>query len=97
MKKEKLLDVLSEERLYGALEESLKGSKEHRLAEKEHHKACDELEKVGLSKKQNKAVENALSTASHCSAVYGAVAYRQGLDDGIKLMAELKERVIFFD
>lgn len=49
------------------------------------------LEKAGLSKEQNELIEEALSVANCSSAVYGAVAYKQGLCDGIKIMSEVRQ------
>ena len=45
------------------------------------------LSKAELSKKQKAVVDRAISAANNC----GAVAYELGLQDGIKLMSELKE------
>lgn len=53
--------------------------------------ALNQLEKVGLSREQNKAVDKALSAANASGAAYGAIAYKQGLYDGIKLMAEVNQ------
>lgn len=45
------------------------------------------LSKAELSKKQKSFVDRAISTANEC----GSVAYELELQDGIKLMSELKE------
>lgn len=90
MKRKELLDILAKERIHGVLEEALKNDDLYVLAQKEHDKACEELEEAGLDKYQNRIVDRAISTANHCGAVYGAIAYRQGLDDGVKLVSEMK-------
>lgn len=90
MKKKELLDILADERMHGALEEVLKNDDLYLSAQKELNKACGELEEAGLNKDQNRIVDRAISSANHCGAIYGAVAYRQGLYDGIELVAELK-------
>lgn len=90
MKKEKLLDILVKERVHGALENALNYSNIYKLAKIEHDKACKALDEASLDKRQDKAVDKVLSTANHCSAMYGEIAYRQGLDDGIRLMLELR-------
>ena len=90
MKKEKLLDILVEERVHGALENALNYSNKYKLAQIEHDKACKVLEEAGLNQRQDKAVDKVLYPAKHCSAVYGEIAYRQELDDGIRLMLELR-------
>lgn len=90
MKKKELLEIIAEERIYGELENILKNNAQYLAAQIEHDSACERLDKMGLDKRLNKAINEALSTANHCGAVYGAIAYRQGLYDGIELVAELK-------
>lgn len=53
--------------------------------------AINQLEKAGLSRKQNRIVDKALSAANASGAAFGAVAYKQGLYDGIKLMSEVNQ------
>ena len=53
------------------------------------------LEKAGLRKEQKGLIEKALSVANCSSAVYGAVAYKQGLCDGIKVMPEARQIIQF--
>lgn len=53
------------------------------------------LEKAGLRKEQNELIEEAPSVANCSSAVYGAVAYKQGLCDGIKVMPEARQIIQF--
>lgn len=91
MEKEKLLDILAHERVYGALEQTMRDSAEYQSAQREHDIACDKLDEVKLDKRQSKAVDRVLSTANNCGAVYGAIAYRKGLDDGVRLTTEIKE------
>lgn len=91
MEKEKLIDILVDERIHNALENALEENAEFQSAQSEHDKACAELNEAGLSKEQSQITDKAISTANECGAAYGAVAYRQGFNDGIKLAAELKE------
>lgn len=94
MTRNELLDILVKERTQGILEESLRGNAIYQTAMGEHNRACEKLEEIGLDEEQKNAVERALSTVNHCMAVYGAVGYRQGLDDGIELVWEiLKSRL----
>ncbi len=51
----------------------------------------DRLDNAGLSKEQKTSVDKAISAANDCGAAYGAVAYRLGLQDGIRLASEVKE------
>ena len=90
-KKESILDILTEERLYNALEVSLSNNKEYQAVQTELQEAINKLEKMGLSREQDRAVDRALSITNQSSAIYGATAYRQGFYDGIRLMAELEQ------
>ena len=58
---------------------------------KRQDKTFKELDKAGLSKEQKSIVDRAISAVNECGATYGAAAYELGLQDGIKLMSELKE------
>ncbi len=89
MKSKELLDILAEERINGILEEVLKKDDLYKKVQKEHDLACEELEKTGFSIKQKRVIDYVISTANQCGAVYGAIAYRQGLEDGVKLVAEI--------
>ena len=51
----------------------------------------DRLDNAGLDEEQKSIVDKAISAANDCGAVYGAVAYRLGLHDGIRLMSEIRE------
>lgn len=89
MKNKELLDILTAERIHGVLEEVIQESDLYITAQNEHDKACEELEKVNLTEDQKKIINNVISTANYCGSMYGAVAYRQGLDDGIELIWEI--------
>lgn len=93
MKKDKdnLLDILVKMRTVKALDEAVDKSSAYQETLKRQDKALEKLEKAGLSKEQKAIVDRAISTANECGAAYGAVAYELGLQDGIKLMSELKE------
>lgn len=94
MIQDELLDILVKERTKGILEELLRNSDLYQAAMSEHNRACEELEIIGLNEEQKETVDRALSTINHCMAIYGAVGYRQGLDDGIELVWEiLKSRI----
>ena len=88
-REENLLDILAEERIYKALENALNDNELYQSAQKEINETINELEKVGLSKEQNKVVDRVLSATNASGAAYGATAYKQGLYDGIKLMLEV--------
>lgn len=86
-----LLELLVKARTANALDKTVGKSKAYQDALKQQDKAFDILDKSVLNKKQRSIVDDAISAANHCGAVYGAVAYRLGLHDGIKLIAELRK------
>ena len=91
MQKEKILDILVKTRTVKALDEAVEKSNAYQETLKRQDKAFDALDKARLSREQKDIVDRAISTANDCGAAYGAVAYELGLQDGIKLMSELKE------
>ena len=90
-REENLLDILVEERIYKGLDKVLNDNELYQMMQKEVDEALNQLEKVGLSKEQNKTIDKALSAVNASGAAYGAIAYRQGLYDGIKLMGEINQ------
>lgn len=46
---------------------------------------------LGLDKAQRLTIDRAISADNQCGAVYGAVAYRLGMKDGIRLMTEIRQ------
>lgn len=91
MQKEKILDILVKTRTVKALDEAVEKSNAYQETLKRQDKAFDALDKARLSMEQKDIVDRAISAANDCGAAYGAVAYELGLQDGIKLMSELKE------
>ena len=89
--KDNLLDILVKTRTATALDKAVGKSRDYQETIKQQDKVFGTLDKAGLNQKQNTIVDRAISAANDCGAVYGAVAYRLGLQDGIKLMSELKE------
>lgn len=49
------------------------------------------LEEVNLTTEQKRVVDEAITANNHTGAVYGAVAYRCGMEDGIRLRMEMEE------
>ena len=86
-----LLDILAEERIHKGLENVLNDNELYQAAQKEVDEAINELEKVGLSREQIKVIDKAISATNASGAAYGTTAYKQGLYDGIKLMAEVNQ------
>ena len=88
---ENLLDILAEERIQKGLDNVLSDNELYQAAQKVVDEAINELEKVGLSREQNKMVDKAISATNASGAAYGATAYKQGLYDGIRLMSEVNQ------
>lgn len=90
-KNDRLLEIFVSTRTVKALDKAVGKSKDYKDTLKKQDIAFDRLEQAGLSKEQKSIVDRAISAANDCGAVYSAVAYRLGLHDGIRLMAELRE------
>ncbi len=86
-----LLEIIVKARTVKALDEAVNESSDYKDALNRQDIAFDGLDKAGLSGEQKGMVDRAITAANECGAVYGAVAYRLGLHDGIKLTAELNE------
>ncbi len=89
--KNSLLDILVRIRTHKALDRAVGKSRNYQDTLKRQDKAYGELYTAGLSKEQNIIVDSVISAVNDCGAVYGAIAYRLGLQDGIRLMSELRE------
>lgn len=84
-----LLDILVKARTVKALDKAAGKNIAYRKALKQQDKKFDKLDEAGLSKEQTAIVDRALSAVNNCGAIYGAIAYRLGLLDGVKLILEL--------
>ena len=91
VQKERLLNVFLEERIRHVLEQGLSRDRDYQSALELQRKELQKLEEMEWSKEQNESIGKALDSVNHCGAIYGEAAYKQGLQDGMKLMSELKE------
>lgn len=89
MNREKILDELIHLRTGRPLEDALKEDRGYQDALRYQDKAFAKLEKIKWSRKQHRIIDNAISADNACGAAYGAIAYRLGLEDGIRLVREL--------
>ncbi|MBD5495163.1 MAG: hypothetical protein HDR12_12550 [Lachnospiraceae bacterium] len=89
--KDKLLDIFIKARTGKALDKAVDKSRDYQDALKRQDIAFYDMDKAGLSREQKRIVDRAISAANDCGAVYGAVAYRLGFHDGLKVMSEIKE------
>ena len=88
--KESLLNVIVKARTVKALDRALEKSRRYQATLKREDKAYAALNNAGLSREQSHVVDAAISATNECGAAYGEVAYRMGLQDGLKLASEIQ-------
>lgn len=93
MEKNGLLEIIALHRSGGNLDEAVRRDKDYQEALEQQQKAFDMLEKLGLTTEQERVVDQVITANNHTGAVYGAVAYRCGMEDGIRLCIEMEEIV----
>lgn len=89
--KNSLLDILALQRTGAALDEALRHDKTYKKALEEQDKAFEKMEKINFKDRHFSIINTVLSANTHVGAVYGAVAYRLGMKDGIKIMSEIEK------
>lgn len=87
--KREILDSLMSERME-VLEDIANGDEEYQAVRKELLEAFKNLDQMGLSDDQRAVVDDVVSKVNRSGAVYGKIAFKQGVKDGAKLMSELK-------
>lgn len=87
--KQEMIDILVNERME-ALEDIASGDEEYQAVRKEQLEAFKNLEQMGLTEDQRTVIDDIISKVNKSGAVYGKIAFKQGLKDGAKLMSELK-------
>ncbi len=91
MKKNGLLEIIAAHRTMDDLDALLQKDKDYQEALAEEKSASEQMEAVGLTNEQKKAVDRVITAYNHCGAAYGAVAYRFGMEDGIRVRMEMEE------
>lgn len=91
MDKNGLLETIALHRTGRDLDEVLKKDKDYQEALEQQQEAFDRLEELGLTKEQKRVLDQVITANNHTGAVYGAVAYRCGMEDGIRLRKEMEE------
>ena len=71
--------------------EILKRDKYYQDALEEEQAASDIMDGLNLTSEQRKAVDRVITAYNQCGAAYGAVAYRFGMKDGIRVRMEMEE------
>lgn len=93
IEKNGLLEIIAAHRTGDNLDEVMRKDKGYQEALAKQQEAFDMLDELGLTAEQKKVVDRVIAANNHTGAVYGAVAYRCGMEDGIKLVWEMKENV----
>ena len=91
MKKNGLLEIIAANRTGDSLDEILAKDKDYQDALTQQQIAFDRLDELGLTKEQKGVIDQAITANNHFGAVYGAVAYRFGMEDGIRMSVEMEE------
>lgn len=90
MRQRGLLDRIALQRMGQDIDRVLRRNREYRNAVKQQEAALEKLEKLGLKKSHRLIIDHVISADNHCGAMYGEVAYRLGMEDGIRLMSEIR-------
>lgn len=91
MEKDGLLEIIASHRSGDDLDEVVRKDKDYQEALENQQEAFDALEELHLTEEQKRVVERVITANNHTGAVYGAVAYRCGMEDGIRLRMEIEE------
>ena len=91
MDKNGLLEIIAAYRTGDDLDEVLRKDRDYQEALVQQKEAFAMLEELGLTAEQKSVVDQAITANNHTGAVYGAVAYRAGMEDGIRLRMEMEE------
>ncbi len=95
MKKNGLLEIIAAHRTGDSMDEIMAKDKDYQDALAQQQIVFDRLDELGLTKEQRSAIDQAITANNHFGAVYGAVAYRFGMEDGIRVRMEMEEIVRF--
>lgn len=91
MDKNGLLETIALHRTGRDLDEVLKKDKDYQEALEQQQEAFDKLEELNLTAEQKKIFDQVITANNHVGAMYGEVAYRVGMEDGIRLRKEMGE------
>ncbi|MDE6600960.1 MAG: hypothetical protein K2K90_02110 [Lachnospiraceae bacterium] len=91
MKKKGLLEIIAQHRTGDDLDDILKEDQDYQEALAQQQVAFDRMDELGLTKEQKSVIDQAITANNHFGAVYGAVAYRFGMEDGIRVRVEMEE------
>lgn len=95
MKENGLLEIIAAYRKVADLDELIKRDKSYQEALAEEQSASDIMDSLNLTFEQKKAVDRVITAYNECGAAYGAVAYRFGMEDGIRVRMGREEIMRF--
>ena len=91
MKENGLLEIIAAHRTGDALDEIMAQDKDYQEALARQQVAFDRLDELELTKEQRSVIDQAITANNHFGATYGAVAYRFGMEDGVRLRVEMEK------
>ena len=91
MQKNGLLEIIAANRTGDSLDEIMAKDKDYQEALAEQQEAFDRLDGMEFTKEQKSEIDQALMANNHFGAVYGAAAYRFGMEDGVRVRMEMEE------
>lgn len=86
-----LLEIIAHHRMGYDLDEVIRKDQDYQEALTQQQIAFDMLNELGLTKEQKSVIDQAITANNHFGAIYGAVAYRFGMEDGIRVRMEMEE------
>lgn len=91
MEKNGLLEIIAQHRMGDDLDEVIRKNKDYQEVLAQQQLAFNMLDELGLTKEQKSVIDQAITANNDFGAVYGAVAYRFGMEDGIRVRMEMEE------
>ena len=91
MRKNGLLEIIAAHRTVADLDELLKVDKSYQEALTEEQVTSEIMDSLNLTSEQKKVVDRVITAYNECGAAYGAVAYRFGMEDGIRARMEMEK------
>lgn len=91
MEKSRLLEIIAAHRTGDYLDEVMRKDKDYLEALAQQEEVFDMLDALGLTAEHKSVVDRVITANNHLGAVYGEVAYRVGMEDGIRLRMEMEE------
>ena len=91
MEKNGLLEIIALHRTERDLDKAVDKDKDYQEALAQQQEAFDKLEELNLTAEQKKVFDQVITANNHVGAMYGEVAYRVGMEDGIRLRMEIED------